>query len=400
MMPTPVQSSRQLPLTPVNTNVNVNPLKRANPGKSDARPQSRPRVMLTPPPSDGHIPSSDDFVFKIPAFPQRVRLMTPSSSTVAASSSPAPTSSPNAPRKRSAGSSGSSKKSSKTVGEVINVEIQQGWTYVFGRHRHHDAHTNSTTTLPSTISSSLSQSSNPIRTIFLPRQASHASRLHAVVEYVSETAELRVVVAGQNGIKVRSDMLKRRVAKGENVVIKRQDQIKLDFYGCTALLRLPEVATHQDPMSLFSPSSSPVRRDLGSLPPSSPPLGPISEDGNDNEREEEREPADRSSSPLSPISEKASDLPELEVKAEMLDEIVAQPSPSRPSRPVSRTVSPVKETLPVPSDLDLPALIASTVVFSGSSKLSQPDLVKHMLEVSPISRIPFHVSMLTHIVSA
>lgn len=44
----------------------------------------------------------------------------------------------------------------------------------------------------------------------------------------------------------------------------------------------------------------------------------------------------------------------------------------------------------MPADVDLPALIASTVVFSGSSKLSQPDLVKHMLEVSTYYRIDQH----------
>lgn len=380
MASTPLQHARKLPLTPVN--LNMNPLKRANPEEPTGKSQAaRARVMLTPPSSDGHIPSSDDIGFKIPAVPQRVRLMTPSSSTVAASSSPAPMSSPNAPsRKRSSGSS------SKSAGEVINVDIKSGFTYVFGRHRHHDAQTHSTTTLPSTVSSSLFQPSNPVRTIFLPRQASHASRLHAAVEYLPERAELRVVVAGQNGIKVRSGSLKRRVAKGESVTIAREDQIKLDFFGCTALLRLPEIIARPKHMSLFSPSSSPVRPDLESLPPSSPPLGPISELGDDVEEEdeeEERAAADRSSSPLSPMSEKASDLPDLEiqveVKAEMLDEIVAQTSPPRP---VSRMVSPVKEIAPVPASLDLPALIASTVVFSGSSKLSQPDLVKHMLEVS------------------
>jgi hypothetical protein len=174
--------------------------------------------------------------------------------------------------------------------------------------------------------------------------------------------------------------MKRRVAKGESVLLKREDDIKLDFYGCTALLRLPEEITRQTSMSLFSPASSPVRLDLGSLPPSSPPLGPISETGEDDE---ERQAMDRSSSPLSPMSDKDSDLPDLEVKAEMLDEIVVELSPPRP---VSRTVSPVKELPPIPADLDLPALIASTVVFSGSSKLSQPDLVKHMLEASQASK--------------
>ena len=41
----------------------------------------------------------------------------------------------------------------------------------------------------------------------------------------------------------------------------------------------------------------------------------------------------------------------------------------------------IEEALPVPDDVDLPAILANTVVFSGSSKLSLPDLVRHMLEV-------------------
>jgi hypothetical protein len=57
---------------------------------------------------------------------------------------------------------------------------------------------------------------------------------------------------------------------------------------------------------------------------------------------------------------------------------------ARKSRPVSRaaTPQPVVERALLPKGVDLPAILASTVVFSGSSKLSLPDLVKHMLEVS------------------
>lgn len=51
------------------------------------------------------------------------------------------------------------------------------------------------------------------------------------------------------------------------------------------------------------------------------------------------------------------------------------------SPPPALVIVPIVETID-PPPVDLPALLASTVVFSGSSKLSLPDLVKHMLEVS------------------
>jgi hypothetical protein len=138
--------------------------------------------------------------------------------------------------------------------------------------------------------------------------------------------------------------------------------------------------------------SSPMREPLSSLPPSSPPAGfddLMDEDEDDVEEEEARQDLNRSSSPLSSVSEDGEDSFSHTIKAEALEEHEA-PSPVihfRPieQRPISRAPSPVKEEKvipPIPADVDLPALIASTVVFSGSSKLSLPDLVKHMLEVS------------------
>lgn len=373
----PLEPTRQLPANPVNT------LKRSNPeNDKDAfvRAAVRPRVMFTPPPSDGAAPSSDDTGFKVPAIPQRIRFMTPSSSTVAASSSPAPMSSPNAPPQKRSSSNQSNGSKQKIDGEVIPVVMETGYTYVFGRHRHRDTLVESTSTLPPSISSRLSPVSKPVRTIFLPRQASHASRLHATVEYVSTQDELRIVVSGQNGLKVVSKSMKRRVSNGQTVTVEREDQIKLDFYGCTVLLRFPTLA-QKDTMALFSPNSSPVSRPIcDSLPPSSPPIGPISEHDEDDD-EDERKAINRASSPLSPIPDKPMSLTDIDlvVKSEMLEQVNAQPSSPRPK---SRTISPVKEmVMPVPADIDLAALIASTVVYSGSSKLSLPDLVKHILEV-------------------
>jgi hypothetical protein len=58
------------------------------------------------------------------------------------------------------------------------------------------------------------------------------------------------------------------------------------------------------------------------------------------------------------------------------------PTLPRSPSPLPQTVEAAPEATLEPPPVDLPALLASTVVFSGSSKLSLPDLVKHMLEVS------------------
>jgi len=379
----PLQPTKQLPPTPTSANT----FKYTT--KVDSRTPVQ-RVMFTPPHSTmDRAPASSDEplpAFKIPSVPSRMRLMTPSSSTVAASSSPPRMSSP-VGRKRKSGST-------KPLGEMIEVDVQRGQVYIFGRHRHHDSHISSTTTLPSTITSVLSASntSAPVKTIFLPRAASCASRLHAVVEYLPNSDSLRIITLGQNGITVRAGMIKRKLHKGQNMDIERHASVRIDFHGCIASLRLPDRTPEQIEQmeeslhaSLFSRSSSPTRDALSSLPPSSPPVG-MDEDEDMSEDDEEAS-QDRSSSPLSSMSDEDAAI-SFEVKAEALE---------RPSSPVfeaqprtivikvpSRAASPVKEEKivpPVPADIDLPAIIVSTIVFSNSSKLSLPDLVKH-IEVS------------------
>jgi hypothetical protein len=67
---------------------------------------------------------------------------------------------------------------------------------------------------------------------------------------------------------------------------------------------------------------------------------------------------------------------EKSVKREMIDQAASTRS---------ALVPPIVEK-PIPADVDLPALLATTIVFSNSSKLSLPDLVKHMLDVSFLAR--------------
>jgi hypothetical protein len=106
---------------------------------------------------------------------------------------------------------------------------------------------------------------------------------------------------------------------------------------------------------------------------------------------EDERSQERSSSPLSCISDEDVNATTLSIKAEALERSSSPPVQARPatSRPQSRAASPVREERvipPVPADIDLPGLIVSTIVFSNSSKLSLPDLVKH-IEVS------LHVSL-------
>lgn len=329
-----------------------------------------------------------------------------------------------------------------------DIVLQRGTTIIFGRHRHNQSNSTSTSlesTIPKTLSHLLAHPTNDATTVHLSRHASHASRVHAAVELV-ETNVMRVVVIGQNGLRLRVVGQKKgvRLLPGQRYDLSLNggdEAAELDFFGCRATVRTEEKTFKAMPVEeeegpeerrerLFSSSPmSPIpaqRLELASsLPPSSPPMMTMDLDEELSELEEEEEAApveshsheevtvnavaesshSRQSSPLSPPSEAhfdlaspstpphaASPLPEDHItekliKAEQLESL----APSHPhphphghghghahTKPVSRASSPAR---PVPSDVDLPAIIASTVVFSGSSKLSLPDLVKHMLEV-------------------
>ena len=291
----------------------------------------------------------------------------------------------------------------------------------------------------------------PTSIIYLSRYASHASRTHALVEYDEERDVLRVLVIGQNGMRIAG----KRALAGQRKTVSRTESVTMDFYGTSVAVSFPPVNPPADaapqPQSaqavsppapveapqdvedrhellraqLFTPElSSPIGSARMSLPPSSPPMMPLS-DGDvemqDDEAEEEHA-ADtksplmsravspifsRESSPLSvpsdeeeesapssePASEPAYEEEEAEEESQEEEEEQAR-GLTPPPRSVSREKSIKRELIdsaiaplpniehdPIPSGVDLPALLASTVVFSGSSKLSLPDLVKHMLDV-------------------
>lgn len=372
---------------------------------------------------------TDEATFKIPALPtksiptaptsltlQRAhRALSPSTSTVAASSSP---------RRNLSSSPGPETRTvNKPRVRAEEITLQSGASLVFGRHRHRGDEAKSTptrleSTVPKHLHHLISDKTAEAKTVYLAREAKHASRVHAVVQHLQEDERVRILVVGQNGLRVDGA----KVLAGQRVEIERKERVKLDFYGARFVLRFPEAASEQreermevdEDVSrerLFTPESSPARTAL-SLPPSSPPLAPSTPGDMDLDMEEEepRSPAekdgldalfrsspppvrplsDRGSSPLSEASDAQyerdeedeevevevmaeSAQPELEkeVKTELLESVHVK----------SRQPTPV-EIEPIPSGVDLPALLASTVVFSGSSKLSLPDLVKHMLEVS------------------
>lgn len=289
------------------------------------------------------------------------------------------------------------------------VTITPGESLVFGRHRHTpiNASASSSVLLKSTVPVHLhhlvTDIDSPTSIVYLARTASHASRTHALVEWQEEGEMVKVLVIGQNGMKING----KRVLAGQRVKLDRQaenakgrERVVLDFYGTKMAVRFPtsqgkeskeETVTFDraDLSALFTPdrSSPPLSPSL-SLPPSSPPLAPLTP-SEDVDMEDEAKPtsSERASSPVfstrgsSPLSAPGSDdeeeprepedVQEKIVKQELVEAHVAGPS-----------TSVQVDNDPCPAEVDLPALLATTVVFSGSSKLSLPDLVKHMLDVS------------------
>lgn len=204
-------------------------------------------------------------------------------------------------------------------------------------------------------------------------------------------------MAGQNGMRVRQDGKGkfRRLPSG-SVETYLQTALELDFYGASVLLRT-ESSDDTENERLFTPPPEDVASAASpmSLPPSSPPLMPMElqfaeeEDDEVVRRNDDSKRLPRSSSPLSePEVESAPQPDALSIKSELIEATLPVATPSHPASPrKSRASTPIPiEVPPLPEGLDLPALLASTVVFSGSSKLSLPDLVKSLLESQPSLR--------------
>ena len=370
--PRPLGSTRQLPAStpytrphPLSNSISK-PLKTV---ESFVTPVSR---LATPPP------------FKIPVVPAVVpaKLLTPSTSTVAASSSPRM----------------SASVSRRPLSSIEhNVIVDSHEIIIFGRHRQHGKPSTSAS-IPSALKHLFHSPGRPTRTVALSRHASHASRLHAAAERLS--SGLRVVALGQNGVRLKVGNTVIRLLQGQRRDFSEHEVI-VDFYGVAARIStaaLPdETLDAHDPVALVPRAFPPSPH--SSFPPSSPPLdaGIANLSDTDSRPKEER----TVSSPLSDM-----DVDE----EEEVEQIEVRPLPAPTAAIlVPETVMPrlggqdtVKGEDPedsnlvdavMPDDVDLPALIASTVVFSGSSKLSLPDLVKHMLEVSCSLTVAARVSV-------
>ncbi|WVQ81590.1 hypothetical protein IAT38_003714 [Cryptococcus sp. DSM 104549] len=237
-----------------------------------------------------------------------------------------------------------------------------------------------------------------------------------------------------------------RLAQGQffEVGLERGHAVELDFYGCKAVVRMEsgQVQGNEEEEEVLFPSSPAMKIPAlaSSLPPSSPPImhadlpagSPLDDDAKSNHS--------RESSPLSPVSarqspvlapaspspsgsaspsrsERASSLilgdvfdgePEaesdredqfphgheadLQVKAERLEALNPSskrgtPAPTAASAHGATsshsTPAPAEPVKAAPAEIDRPAVIASSIVFSGSSKTSLADLVKLMLETQP-----------------
>ena len=330
--------------------------------------------------------------FKFPVMPRRA--LTPSTSTVAYSSSPSRALASSSPSRANA----SFNRSTVFDGFEQELSLEPDTALVFGRHRNHTTasrndRTELRTAVPNHLCHLLHNPASSARIVHLSRHAFHASRIHAVVE--TSTDALRVLVVGQNGLRVISGGRARRLLQGQRFDIPRDELgVQLDFHGSRVRLGFwGTEATSRKRERLFTPDPAFMQSELlappspqYSMPPSSPP--PMSD-------HQEHELESRGSSPLSSNANEADDdIHEgnsdnekgereewkKEVKEELLETVIPPLAPLR-------LPSPEPDAQAEPQTVDLPAILASTIVFSGSSKLSLPDLVKHMLDVNYL--LPF-----------
>ena len=221
----------------------------------------------------------------------------------------------------------------------------------------------------------------------LPRTASHASRAHVLVQVVpttdAEGEQIQFTVLGQNGCKIRCGGAERaeRYAAGGVARFGRAARgqtlgIEVDMYSCRAIIEwlpvdveedIPPSPTIDDDLAALVQTPSPAIPRRTAVPAETPSPARLihSQMTYDNPSDDEAPPARAS--------------PSRQVKKERLD---AAERKSDAAGPVAAVV----ETMPrPPRDVDLKALVATSLVFSGTSAISAPDLVKSILDVSHIS---------------
>ena len=223
----------------------------------------------------------------------------------------------------------------------------------------------------------------------LPRTASHASRAHVLVQVVpatdAEGEQIQFTVLGQNGCKIRCGAAERgeRYAAGGVARFGRTARgqtplgIEVDMYSCRALIEwrhpveveedIPPSPTIDDDLVALVQTPSPAIPRRTAVPAESPsPARSIhSQMTYDNPSDDEAPPARAS--------------PSRDVKKERLDAAAESKSDAAG---VVAAAAVVEATPRPPRDIDLKALVATSLVFSGTSAISAPDLVKSILDVS------------------
>lgn len=224
----------------------------------------------------------------------------------------------------------------------------------------------------------------------LPRTASHASRAHVLIQVTpaadAAQEQIQLHVLGQNGCKIRQlpagpaerfaagGIVKFTRARGEKV------KAEVDMYSCRAIVEwlsveeeveepitqtLPPTTIDDDLAQLVQTPIAPsiARRIVQPIPAETPsPARSIhSQMTYDNPSDDEQ--------PL-PL-----ETPSRQVKKEWMD--AAEMKNPFPARTLTSEATP-----DAPVDIDLKALVATSLVFSGSSAISAPDLVKSILDVS------------------
>lgn len=212
----------------------------------------------------------------------------------------------------------------------------------------------------------------------LPRSAKHVSRAHVVVraeplQDAPTVIALKMHVEGQNGCRVRrqgnegvgkhemGDRRWERINQGDEVLLVAGDHV--DLWSCRVQLALRGAL----PDTSAAAAAHGIDTRDGSFAPSSP-LSESSSLAESMDGEVQRDHLELDA------DKHEDEMPSVEVKREAVAIAAAAPAPPAAAHTIP----------PPPSDIDLLALVATTVVFSGSSATTQPDLVKGMLEVSRI----------------
>ena len=215
------------------------------------------------------------------------------------------------------------------------------------------------------------------------------------------SGELRVVPASETDSKPRKT---KRVRAGETVELARplsegfSPFTCIDFYGSRVHLQWPASRTQiqRQQIAISEESLAIPSSPISDLPSDASSSGDSSDEEDSAAKDYEMALESDAASDLSPMPSSPVALlpstPPTQVKllpvdtkpAFIVEKLVKLEKIEKAEKVEVVEEKPQEPTPLVPSSVDIPALLASTVVFSGSSATSLPDLVKALLEVSLI----------------